>query len=150
MKFIKGLASLCVAAAIVSPAYAQMTLNSVVFYSKNNCKGKVVASLPSDKNRSYNCTARKSDCKNDAARSVFIQKWVKLPLAITLWDDSSGSFSDDYASIRIWEPSQSMKTSRGVCIPSFEADYGKTWMNINWNHGDNLDGKVSRIEIGRN
>jgi hypothetical protein len=121
----------------------------ILFYSKNNCKGHVSAQFRSPYYQTHAC--KRGQCKNDDARSVFIQRGVRLPLRLTVWDSPDRSYGgDDWASIRVWAKSQSMKTGFGVCIPSFEANYGKTWMNIEYEHGGNLDGKVSLIEYSQN
>lgn len=150
MKSLSVLACVCAVLVFGQDSFAQPITNQLVFYSKNGCKGNVVASKVTNKSGNYNCKTRSGFCQNDEARSVFVQKNITLPLEVLVFDYQEGfggSKTDDYSVIRIWKKSQSMRTGSGVCIPSFEANYGKSWMSIDWNHGNGLDGKVSRIEV---
>lgn len=130
---------------------ASASEQDIEFFYENNCRGGIAFTMNSHYPTKGSCKSRRPICKNDTARSVYIRRNVKLPLTIVLHDDPDGGFSnDDYTSINIWKPGQSMRTGPGVCLGSFEQVYGKTWMSMNWSRGNGIDGKVSYIKMGRN
>lgn len=132
-------------------AAAKANEQDIEFYNGNNCRGGVAFTMNSNFSKNGSCKGNRPICKNDTARSVFIRQDVKLPLSIVLHDDPDGAFrNDDVTSIKIWAKGQSMRTSGGYCVGTFERTVGRTWMSMNWNRGNGIDGKVSYIRMGRN
>ncbi|GFM71291.1 hypothetical protein PSCICL_22830 [Pseudomonas cichorii] len=84
-------------------------------------------------------------CENDEAKSMTLSGITK-GTRITLYDNPNGRRSDDYAVIDI---KRDIGINESVLIPKFDksrknADYQMVFASNN-----NLNGKVSRIEIGR-
>ena len=123
--------------------------DDIIFYDKGKCKGKIVGVFQSAKGAEDSCKEKKS-CKDDAAKSLLIFPSTKDHTAIRIYNDPSGSRSDDYATL--YRGSKDFDTP--YCVEDFEEDRydSKTGIKINYHAEDSglfkgLNGKVSYIKI---
>lgn len=84
-------------------------------------------------------------CENDEARSMSLSG-IKEGTRITLFDNRDGKRHDDYSIIDI---KRDIGMSEEVVIGSFERNADNGTYQAVYTRNNGLDGKVSRIEIGR-
>ena len=122
------------------PTYAGNGLGVLDFYEGNNCSQDVLSL--SDAPGTYKLG---NYGWNDEARSLHLIN-IQTPTTIRVFDNSSGSRSDDWTEIVISQP------AADVCIQTFEQSVAlySSGVQVGWmshHHRDNLDGKVSRVEV---
>ena len=81
---------------------------------------------------------------NDAARSLRLTR-VSAGTIIRVFDRSDGRRSDDYSEILVRST-----TTATYCVPTFQfanAEFSDSFITARYNRRDNLDGKVSRVEV---
>lgn len=78
---------------------------------------------------------------NDEARSVELSN-VRPGAVIRIFDNSGGSFNDDWTEIRVHN-----RTPNGYCVPTFESSFFDGIVTVTYHRKNGLDGKVSRVQI---
>lgn len=109
-------------------------LGIVTLYEGNSARGDVVhrtSDRPGQWFRPW---------ENDEARSMVLEH-VRAGAVITVYDDSDGGRHDDYAQITV------RKSMDYLVIDTFEADASNEYVEVDYKPRDNLDGKVSRVQI---
>jgi hypothetical protein len=90
-------------------------------------------------------------CDNDQYRSVWIAPGVRYGTQIKVWDNSGGRTNDDWAEITIGKVVPNAYGAHygqaGMCISSFEQNRDGRDYHIVYHRRDNLDHRISRIEI---
>lgn len=84
-------------------------------------------------------------CENDEARSMSLSG-VASGTRIQLFDSGSGNTQDDHITIDV---KRNIGIGERVVIPSFESDASNSNFQAVYNRNNGLDGKTSRIVIGR-
>jgi hypothetical protein len=77
---------------------------------------------------------------NDEARSMLLTN-IKAGTVIRVYDNGSGSTSDDWAEIRV------NRNIESRCVYSFQLSNQDADFTLNVHYRDGLDGKVSRVTI---
>lgn len=143
------------AAAAITMLLAQPVSAAVAdirFYSSQACDPRHGYRFGADSEVELraNCTYG-STCENDSFRSMWIAPTVKPGTIIKVWDDSKASGRDDWAQIIIKAviPSQSGSQGgkRGMCVDTFEQNRSGADYSIYYHRVDNLDGKISLIQV---
>jgi hypothetical protein len=130
----------CATSACISPTTGvcrrQGTLS---FREDNGCLQDFVGSL-TDRSGNLVRFPDNDSFDNDEARSVQLTN-VKAGTIIRVYDDSSGSTADDWTQIFV-------KTAAGsVCLGTFQLSSDTPSMKVDYHAVDNLDGKVSRVDV---
>lgn len=137
---------------LISGASAQSAnYNDIIFLRGPNCNpGGRIFYYDSKASIRSNCTYG-YQCENDTIRSVWIAPTVRPGTRIRVYDNSDGERSDDWAEVTIKTVRSNFDASfagrEGMCIPSFEVNRDGPDYSIRYRRRDNLDGKISRIEI---
>jgi hypothetical protein len=84
-------------------------------------------------------------CENDEARSMSLSGVAK-GTRIQLYDNASGNTQDDHMIVDIM---RDIGIHERVVLPSFEADVSNTHYRAVHNRNNGLNGKVSRVVIGK-
>ena len=111
----------------------------IILYEGNDASQDIVCSLSTESTGSWDFTACDA-CDNDEARSAKL-KWVKPGTKIYVYDSSKGDRDDDWAEIEV------KSLERDITLGTFEESYENERVKVTCHYRDNLDGKVSRIEI---
>lgn len=84
-------------------------------------------------------------CENDEARSMSLSG-VSKGTRIMLYDNPAGSTQDDHLIVDVL---RDIRINEHLIIPSFEQDRSEPAYRAVFNRNNGLNGKVSRIEIGK-
>lgn len=84
-------------------------------------------------------------CENDEARSMSLSGVAK-GTRITLYDNPAGDTQDDHLIVDVL---RDIRINEHLIIPSFEQDRSEPAYRAVFNRNNGLNGKVSRIEIGK-
>jgi hypothetical protein len=84
-------------------------------------------------------------CENDEARSMSLSGVAK-GTRIQLYDNASGNTQDDHMTVDIM---RDIGIHERVVLPSFEADVSNSHYRAVYNRNNGLNGKVSRVVIGK-
>jgi hypothetical protein len=124
---------------------AALTQGGYYFYEQNNAnpRGDTTCVLPAS--RDYDVRLPAFGCENDEARSLKI-RGVTAGTRISLFDSASGSTQDDYARIDV---KRDVGINESVTVGTFETDYETADFKVTYIRNNGLDGKVSRIIIGK-
>ncbi len=106
----------------------------IVLYEGNGATQDIVDNLTDEWGQSVRPR------QNDEARSALLVD-VRPGTKITLFDNSKGDRRDDWAEITV------KRREPRYVIPSFERDHNDDVITQTFVRRDNLDGKVSRVNI---
>lgn len=84
-------------------------------------------------------------CENDEARSMSLSGVAK-GTRIQLYDNASGNTQDDHITVDIM---RDIGIHERVVLPGFEADVSNSHYRAVYNRNNGLNGKVSRVVIGK-
>jgi hypothetical protein len=127
------------------PYAAALSQGGLYFYERNNAStaGDTVCVLPA--NHNYDLRLPTKGCENDEARSLQL-RGVRAGTRITLYDSPDANRQDDFVIIDI---KSTIPLKSSITINSFETSQSTDWVNVMAFHNNGLDGKVSRIRVGR-
>lgn len=128
-----------------SPYAAALSQGGLYFYEQNNAStaGDTVCVLPA--NRNYDLRLPTKGCENDEARSLQL-RGVRAGTRITLYDSPDANRQDDFVIIDV---KSTIPLKSSITINSFETSQSNAQVNVMAFHNNGLDGKVSRIRVGR-
>ncbi|MCX4219219.1 MULTISPECIES: hypothetical protein [Pseudomonas] len=127
------------------PYAAALTQGGFYFYSKNNVDktGDSVCVVPAGQDLDFSLPAR--GCENDEARSLELRGIAK-GTRLSVYDSSGGNTSDDYTFVDV---KRDIGINESVKLGSFEANFESADIKVTHVRNNGLDGKISRISIGK-
>jgi hypothetical protein len=108
------------------------------FREDNGCLQDFVGSL-TDRSGNVVRFPDNDSFDNDDARSLQLTN-VKAGSIVRVYDNSDGSTADDWTQIFV-------KTTGSFCVGTFQLSSDNASMKIDYHPVDNLDGKVSRVDV---
>ncbi len=116
---------------------------AVLFYKSNISSYQIsdfTGAVPTSQTNSWNLTTSGAPVPNDEARSCILMD-VSKGTVISVYDNSSGSTSDDYTTIT------ALENIVQLVISTFEQSFSSSQVVVTWNKHNGLDGKVSLIKV---
>ncbi|RMQ49189.1 hypothetical protein ALQ04_00323 [Pseudomonas cichorii] len=126
------------------PYARALTQGGIYLWEGGNADKKrdTVCVIPSG---SKTLTLPTQGCENDEAQSLSLSG-ISKGTRITLFDNGGGSRADDYAIIDV---KRDIGIKEHVVISSFEQNSNNADYQIVYIRNNNLNGKVSRVQVGR-
>jgi hypothetical protein len=106
----------------------------IAFYEGNNATQNMVQAVEDVPGQDFR------PIQNDAIRSVKFYN-VRPGAEIRLFDDPSGSTSDDFCIVNVKRPAPE------YIVPTFERSYEDEYVRVTFIRNNGLDGQISRIRI---
>lgn len=127
------------------PYAAALTQGGFYFYSKNNVDktGDSVCVVPAGQDLDFSLPAR--GCENDEARSLELRGIAK-GTRLSVYDSTGGNTSDDYTFVDV---KRDIGINESVKLGSFETNFENADIKVTHVRNNGLDGKISRISIGK-
>ncbi len=115
------------------------------FYEGNNATQNLVCSLSAATDRTVKFTDDNSYCANDEARSLVLYD-VPAGRIIRLYDNTDGNDGQGNRK-EAWAEIVVKQAVKKKVIPTFENSFEDDDVRVTYHRNDNLNGKVSRVEI---
>ncbi|MCG7508446.1 fibronectin type III domain-containing protein [Mesorhizobium retamae] len=126
---------------------ATQTMGGIYFFNSRNANmhKEVICALPAGRN--YYLRLKEMSCNKNTAKSL-LMTGVKKGTQITLLDDRSENYSDDYATIYV---KRDISLARSVVVDTFEKEFSDNPdYRIVYVKNTGLDGSVSVIHVEQN
>lgn len=127
------------------PYAAALTQGGFYFYEKNHTDktGDTVCVIPAGQDLDFSLPAR--GCENDEARSLELRGIAK-GTRLSVYDSTGGNTSDDYTFVDV---KRDIGINESVKLGSFESNFENADIKVTHVRNNGLDGKISRISIGK-
>lgn len=127
------------------PYAAALTQGGFYFYEKSHVDqtGDTVCVVPAGQDLDFSLPGR--GCERDESRSLQL-RGVARGTRLSLYDSPGGSASDDYTFVDV---KRDIGINESVKLGSFEANFENADIKVTHIHNNGLDGKVSRISVGK-
>lgn len=112
-----------------------------VFFEGNNAEQDYVCNVSMAREKALDLTNHR-ECVNDEARSLILYD-VPAGAVLRLYDNSEGNREDDWVEILVKRPISEK------LIRTFEQSFEDDDVRMTYFRNNGLDGKVSRLEVGR-
>jgi hypothetical protein len=127
------------------PYAAALTQGGFYFYEKNHTDktGDTACVVPAGQELDFSLPAR--GCEKDEARSLEL-RGVAKGTRLSVYDSTGGNTSDDYTFVDV---KRDIGINESVKLGSFETNFESADIKVTHVRNNGLDGKISRISIGK-